>query len=649
MVILFLIRCGLILLLSATTGDGKSIIHLADNRLISFSDAGDDSINYNVLKSPPKNSTVVVGDDTILAFHPQDEAESKKKESACPQILKVSQYKENKWKTVTSSSLIPFNSSIWTSRNDGLVYLFGGVDCSGHFSSQLFAYNISSVEFFTPDNGDPPTELIDASVVELDDNKALLVGGKAVDGWIGMNQVALLESDWTFKTVSNKTPLKKIDARTRSLLYPLDDKKKILVFGGTVANRFPEPYMVQLNMDKWEWEPVPISNSISPEEILGGVVINKDKKGSSNLIIINKNGKKSEKRWVPEFIKRDDNKDGLSFQVFDTKTWSKSNTKVTQKSDSGNSGNSGSNSNDNDNDSNDGDSNNDSGDTSDGDSNNDSDDNSNGDSNNDSDGDNDSSSNNNAGSRGGSDSDSTPSQSQKTDGSTKGPSESSSDKASKTSSSTKPTSSSSDDDDNGGHKMSSGKIAALSTVLPVSAIAAVAAAVFFLRKSRKNKVPPRRDLMLSPASFDDSASPNYTGGAGDTGSIESWTAKRDMYERQISNPNRYSFPASISSAATVTRRRVSSNNYNNSKHPLSQKHDSYNNNDDDDRTIHNGDSDDDNNNNNNSNNEHDDYDEDEDLFRNRDVQVLVSSVRRSKLVVTNPDTHNTNSDDENSE
>lgn len=559
----------LLVLLGVANASSQSIVHLADNRLVSVSDT-----SYRLLSSPPADSRVVVvshgGGGSVLAFHPQNRDNNEKKRdasSSCPEKLQVSKYSNNSdtWETIVSSSLIPFNSTIWDQTADS-IYLFGGVDCSGHYSSQLYAFNVTASEFYMPQNTNPPTELVHGSAARLKNTthgQAILVGGKAPDGWIGMNQVAVFDSDtWSFKSVANSS---KVDARANPrLLYLSDDR--LLIFGGSVAGRDPKPYLVELDLATWSWNGVPVNLQLQKRKPLGATVI------GDKLIVVSDDSDSNQKRsW---FLRRRQSQSGgdLSFHSFDTKSWNPLDLDISQSSSpqhqTGDDQNQDQDSNNNNNEDNDHD-------------------------NEDTTGNNNSNDSNSK----------TRTNSQEATTKPSASSASTSDTTSKTSTTTPTPSSSSS-------SMSTGEIAALSTVLPVSVISAAAAAVFFIRRSRKQKSSEKRTLTLSPLSFD-----HPDGAAAETASIDSWNAKRELYEKQSSNPNRLSFPASISSAATVTRRKVSQQ-----QHP-----------DDDSKTIYNNDD--------NTNN-------DDDLFTNRDVQVLVSSVRRSKLVVTNPDT-NTNSDDEN--
>ncbi|KAA8902500.1 hypothetical protein TRICI_005861 [Trichomonascus ciferrii] len=570
----------LLLVLVALADASSNIVHLADNRLVSVSDT-----SYRLLSSPPAGSRVVVshgGGGIVLAFHPQprDHTSEKKRDASCPEELQVSKYGNNSdtWETIVSSSLIPFNSTVWDQTADS-VYLFGGVDCSGHYSSQLYAFNVTASEFYMPQNTNPPTELVHGSAVRLENSaaEALLVGGKAPDGWIGMNQVAVFASDtWSFKSVANSS---NVDARANPRLLHLSDDR-LLIFGGSVAGRDPKPYLVELDMASWSWKEVPLQLQDTP---LGATVI------GDKLIVVSADSDRNRKRsW---FLRRRSQGGGsdLSFHSFDTKSWKSLDLDISQSSGDGDNNQNQNQDSDNNNNNNGNDNNNNN--------NNNDNDNSNNDNNDDRNND----SNDSKSKTVTDDHTSATTPHTTTTGSTT--TSSASRTASASSSATSLSSSSS---------MSTGEIAALSTVLPVSVISAVAAAVFFLRRSRKQKGAEKRTLTLSPMSFD-----HADGTAAETASIDSWNAKRELYEKHSSNPNRLSFPASISSAATVTRRKVSQ------QQPL----------DDDCKTIYNNDND-------NNNND------DDDLFTNRDVQVLVSSVRRSKLVVTNPDT-NTNSDDEN--
>lgn len=153
--------------------------------------------------------------------------------------------------------------------------------------------------------------------------------------------------------------------------------------------------------------------------------------------------------------------------------------------------------------------------------------------------------------------------------------------------------------DNGSSStLSTGGTIALSTVLPIAAAAAgVVAGIFLLRRRKQRN--SAKNLHLSPSMsitglFPPPAAPRYDSWySGETASIHSWNEKRAQYEQNLHHETSHTSGVAVPSSPAHQQAPLPVN-------PFEEE-------------------------------------DAESIFAGRDVQVLVSSVRRSQLRVTNPD------------
>lgn len=510
-----------------------SVVSIPTNQ--QFKDTSSAGKAIKSVASPPGDNAklAVIEDKTLLAFYadPDSQSTSSNKDLTCAGDFTVAKYNDddNKWDTVATSSqsIYKSNATVWSYPGSDTVYLYGGQDCEGQFSGKMFAYNHTLNDFVNVTTETPPTPLEAASASAISNNSVVLIGGKADEGWIAMNQVAVWEAGtWTYRTATNSS---NIDSRTEPLVVPVygdqsEPATSLLVLGGYVAGRDADPFLIQLMLtedDSWGWT-IPQAENLTSDKVLGALTMSKV------LVTIGKQAADSaqSKRW---WWKRDSSPQ-YNIAFYDTESW------ATVDSVS--------------------------------------------------------------------------------------PSSTSSSSSSSSSSTASPTSSNSGSSDKGGSsKLSTGQIAALSTVLPLGVGCLAAAGVYFaIRRRRRNSMP------MSPSA--NRLGDDFPVSKTDAASIDSWHEKHDWFlgrsqnrqsDATLSPPkmnhsnNRFSFPDSVASAAsTITRRKVSQPMANRRSDLL-----------DDDEYV--------------SDPENDDF------FNQRDVQVLVSSQRRKKLVVTNPDE---SSDDE---
>lgn len=305
-------------------------LHLSNNAVLRI--LADNANNPESLPDPPANSSLVLTkDNTLLAFSGT---------SFCSPI-QVSKYSaaDNAWTDISESLTNQPNylaQSVYISSPDSeLVYVYGGRNltdsCSIAYvpdpstiydpqanylvSNQIKVLNTTSLNFQIVQTASSPTAMFAAGVLRLSSTSSLLVGGKAQNGWIGLNQLALWQySSWAFISTSNSA---RVDSRTNPLVLPLKSPagstmngfrgNATLVIGGSVNNHLSIPFMAGLTLSEstgWTWNES-LNQSIvqSPESILGAVAF-------ENTLITIDNKSNTKKRAVDY---------GLTF--IDTRNW----------------------------------------------------------------------------------------------------------------------------------------------------------------------------------------------------------------------------------------------------------------------------------------------------------------------------------------
>ncbi|KAF5103088.1 hypothetical protein D0Z00_000066 [Geotrichum galactomycetum] len=280
-----------------SSSNDVAYLHLRNNAVLQI--FADDAGAPNRLPDPPNNATLVITlDNRLLAFYGTSFCET----------LKVVQYNStNKaWNPITVTGFAPnyLSQSIYmASPSSDLVFIYGGRNLSSAchtsyiqdpstiydsrisyvVSNEIKAFNITNNSYKSIKTASSPTAMFAAGVMRMPfASSSLLVGGKAQNGWIGMNQLALWEySSWTFISTANSA---RVDSRTNPLVLPLNSPagqltskatNSSLVLGGKVNSHVSLPYFVGLDLDPvsgWSWNANLNQTLIaSTEKILGAV------------------------------------------------------------------------------------------------------------------------------------------------------------------------------------------------------------------------------------------------------------------------------------------------------------------------------------------------------------------------------------------
>ncbi|PRT56850.1 hypothetical protein B9G98_04470 [Wickerhamiella sorbophila] len=210
------------------------------------------------ISAPPDNSQLVVTDDgTLMAVWGNEGCKNSP--------IYISEYSESadSWTQIAQSSGNWYleGAVVWCDWSADVIYYYGG-DCNGKITRDFYGYNVSSGTFGKASASPMPREMAYAQAITLDRTSTVMVGGKANNGWLSMQQVAFWEyKSWTYRSVSDFSG---IDSRDSPLVLPLwlatgneaPVVTQLLVIGGTVNNRAAKPDCVMLefnNTDGWAW------------------------------------------------------------------------------------------------------------------------------------------------------------------------------------------------------------------------------------------------------------------------------------------------------------------------------------------------------------------------------------------------------------
>lgn len=198
--------------------------------------------------------------------------------------LALSRYINNGWSILKlNNELTMFESSTYLTTFDdpSALFVFGGLDTiSGNVSDRMVKIDLTSCSVSEYSTSIKPQALYGCSTLRINYNTELLVGGKVIGGWIGLTQMALWQyGSWAFKTVS-ETNSDTINPRLNPLLLPIFDQSSFetaasnsnfttytansaLVIGGNLLDSYSNPEFSMLNMSQSMWSWSSLDNTIS--------------------------------------------------------------------------------------------------------------------------------------------------------------------------------------------------------------------------------------------------------------------------------------------------------------------------------------------------------------------------------------------------
>lgn len=271
----------------------NEILQIPNNQSYNYGD-----IASNIITAPTKqNYSITVANGDLYAFY--------KGSIQSNYSISISIYNTNtsKWEGVKYNTTLSKNtnyqhfddSTVMTSPDkDGhdSIYIYGGL-YNNTVSNRILQYNPYTKTLNSIITSISPTGFYGSANAILDSKGTsnLLIGGKASSGWVSMFQIALWEyKSWTFKTVSSSSL--SINSRINPLVLPVfkgdeTHASSVLVLGGLLGTNLASPYVLNLNLtDDWKWQDFTKKTDFNVNDILGAVVLN------STLFTVNANSKK---------------------------------------------------------------------------------------------------------------------------------------------------------------------------------------------------------------------------------------------------------------------------------------------------------------------------------------------------------------------
>ncbi|ODV93714.1 hypothetical protein PACTADRAFT_77229 [Pachysolen tannophilus NRRL Y-2460] len=270
-------------------------IRLSNNDFVSlsFNDKfTNDSQVTDILASPPSNGSLVIANNQLYAFY-----ETEKEDIG----LQKYDSDEDIWYSLSlSNESVPFyqySNYLTTLDDDDIIFIYGGISPSNSsdITSRLLAFDVTTLTFQNFSTSVTPTNFYGASNLLVNYETQIIVGGQSTYGWVSLEQLALWQYEtWSFKTMtaSNTT----INSRRFSSLLPIFNTKdanylvensqessfainSVMMVGGEVIDELATPNFVKLNMSStsssWNWESMDsyVPSNLNLSEILGSCII----------------------------------------------------------------------------------------------------------------------------------------------------------------------------------------------------------------------------------------------------------------------------------------------------------------------------------------------------------------------------------------
>ncbi|ODV68079.1 hypothetical protein HYPBUDRAFT_161545 [Hyphopichia burtonii NRRL Y-1933] len=311
---------------------GKIYLHLKDNNLISlnFSITGFDNLDdytesdidyndnqeINPLAKPPINSTLFLANQNLYAF---TNKKSSKLDACGDGVLNLLKYNEpnDKWDEfddelifddIEDASFYKYSSYLSSPIVNDTIYIYGGYcDETNKPTNRLLSFNVSLGKFSNITTSTKPQAFFGANnLLAPDPQTQLIIGGETNQGWLNMYQLAVwdFDSGWTSKTIESSDS-SKINSRRFALVLPifnqLEDNKistftdyynveEVLLLGGQLGNTDSSPLFAKLSLDsnQWSWSSLNETN-LDYDEIIGAATI------FDTLVIINSTASNSKR------------------------------------------------------------------------------------------------------------------------------------------------------------------------------------------------------------------------------------------------------------------------------------------------------------------------------------------------------------------
>lgn len=310
---------------------GRIYVHLKNNDLVAlnFSMSGFENLskysNYSEsevllldgqhiqsLSAPPANSSLVLINDKLYAF--SGVSDTKSKQDVCGDgVLSLLQYDDEKdlWDassdvsfgSIPDASYYRYATYMSSPTQEDTIYVYGGLcDSSGDVSSRLLSFDTKEFTFSAISTTTKPQPFYGASnLVAPNPQTQLVIGGQSSNGWLNMYQLATwnFQSGWSFQQIPNSGP--SINARKFALTLPIFSQlpnnsastlsnyysvEQVLLIGGEILEDTPSTPTygrLLLHSNEWEWQQINHTN-VNVDDILGAATV------FNTLVVVNSTG-----------------------------------------------------------------------------------------------------------------------------------------------------------------------------------------------------------------------------------------------------------------------------------------------------------------------------------------------------------------------
>lgn len=307
--------------------DGKVYLHLKNNDLVSlnfsvsgFNDMEDSKYTEKQLNlqngqqveklaTPPVNTSLVLVQEELYGFNAVSE-EGGSVDGCGNGVLNLIRYDRDsdKWETVSglgyddiADASFYQHSTYLSAPNDDIIYIYGGVcESSEKVSNRMISFDINKAKFSNITTSTKPQAFYGATnLLAPNPQTQLVIGGQSNNGWLNMYQLATWDfsSGWSFKQVSDAEKSTEVNSRRFPLALPIFDPltnnsneaftnfynvKEVLLIGGELLDTDSSPVFAKLSTstNSWTWDSAD-NSGLGYDEILGGVTI------FDTLVIIN--------------------------------------------------------------------------------------------------------------------------------------------------------------------------------------------------------------------------------------------------------------------------------------------------------------------------------------------------------------------------
>ncbi|KAI3405934.2 hypothetical protein KGF56_001153 [Candida oxycetoniae] len=303
--------------------NGLVYLHLKNNDLLrlNFNLSGDFANDTNLrnkqqltaLSSPPVNSTLFILNEDLYALVPSYDMDNNDSggSSVCGAgQLSIAKYESDTWDKyslnlsfagINDSSFYSYPTILTNPSDNNTIYVYGGICSStGLISNRMLSIDFDSGNVNNISTATKPQAFYGASnILAPNVESQLIVGGESNNGWLSMYQLATwdFDSGWSFKQVedASNSATTTINSRSFSLLLPifrpLPDRRsvlsdfrieQVLLVGGETNGQESSPDYAKLHVttNEWTWNTTDTSD-FDINEILGAATI------FTTLVVIN--------------------------------------------------------------------------------------------------------------------------------------------------------------------------------------------------------------------------------------------------------------------------------------------------------------------------------------------------------------------------